>query len=39
MITGPSTNAKAQVVHTKNGTASDAETSTNGCLAAERLRE
>jgi hypothetical protein len=38
-ITGPSTNAKAQVVHTKNGTASHAETSANDHLAAERLIE
>jgi hypothetical protein len=35
-ITGSSTNAKAQVVHTENETASDAETSAN---AAERLIE
>ena len=38
-IAGPSTDAKAQIMHTKNGTASDAATSANGCLAAERLVE
>jgi hypothetical protein len=37
-ITGPSTDAKAQIMHTKNGIASGAATSANGCLTAKKAR-